>query len=100
MMGAEGLTQVSIFAILNANYVAARLDPHYPVLYKGTHGYIAHECILDLRAFRKSAGIEVELDFGIGKDHRTDIPSLHDNAAAPGHISLKNGLSPLVLNQP
>jgi glycine dehydrogenase len=47
-------------AILNANYVAKRLDPHYPVLYKGAHGLVAHECIVDPRAFKASAGVEVE----------------------------------------
>ncbi len=60
MMGAAGLTQASRVAILNANYIAQRLEPHYPVLYKGSGGWVAHECILDLRPFKKSAGIEVE----------------------------------------
>ena len=49
MMGAAGLTHATQMAILNANYVAQRLDPHYPVLYKGANGRVAHECILDLR---------------------------------------------------
>ena len=49
MMGAAGLTRATQMAILNANYVAQRLDPHYPVLYKGANGRVAHECILDLR---------------------------------------------------
>ncbi|HEY2066924.1 MAG TPA: aminomethyl-transferring glycine dehydrogenase [Gemmatimonadaceae bacterium] len=60
MMGGEGLTYATKVAILNANYVAARLDPHYPVLYKGTNGRVAHECIVDPRALKGSAGIEVE----------------------------------------
>jgi glycine dehydrogenase len=60
MMGTHGLTQATKAAILNANYIAKRLDRYYPVLYKGTHGFIAHECILDLRALKKSAGIEVD----------------------------------------
>ncbi|HXE60160.1 MAG TPA: aminomethyl-transferring glycine dehydrogenase [Gemmatimonadaceae bacterium] len=60
LMGGEGLTRASKVAILNANYVAKRLDPHYPVLYRGTHGTIAHECIIDPRAFKQSAGVEVE----------------------------------------
>jgi glycine dehydrogenase len=60
MMGAAGLKQATEVAILNANYMAARLEPHYPVLYKGTMGRVAHECILDLRPVKKSAGIEVE----------------------------------------
>jgi len=60
MMGADGLTQATKVAILNANYIARRLEPYYPVLYKGKSGLVAHECILDLRRFKKSAGIEVE----------------------------------------
>jgi glycine dehydrogenase len=60
MMGAEGLTDATKIAILNANYMAQRLDPYYPVLFKGTSGLVAHECILDLRHLKKSAGIEVE----------------------------------------
>jgi glycine dehydrogenase len=46
--------------ILNANYIAKRLEPHYPVLYKGKNGFVAHECILDLRAFKKNCGVTVE----------------------------------------
>jgi glycine dehydrogenase len=60
MMGAEGLTAATKVAILNANYIARRLEPYYPVLYKGRNGFVAHECILDLRSLKKSAGIEVE----------------------------------------
>ncbi|HET9012493.1 MAG TPA: aminomethyl-transferring glycine dehydrogenase, partial [Gemmatimonadaceae bacterium] len=60
MMGGEGLAYATKVAILNANYVAARLDPHYPVLYKGANGRVAHECIVDPRALKGSAGIEVE----------------------------------------
>jgi glycine dehydrogenase len=60
MMGGDGLTYATKIAILNANYVAARLDEHYPVLYKGTNGTIAHECIVDPRALKASAGVEVE----------------------------------------
>jgi glycine dehydrogenase len=59
LMGAEGLTAATQLAILNANYIAARLQPHYPVLYRGENGYVAHECILDLRPL-KYAGIEVD----------------------------------------
>ncbi len=59
MMGGVGLTKATEVAILNANYIAKRLDPHFPVLFKGKHGLVAHECILDLRPC-KSAGIEVE----------------------------------------
>jgi glycine dehydrogenase len=59
MMGAKGLKRASEVAILNANYIAKRLDPYFPVLFKGKHGLVAHECIVDLRQ-GKSAGIEVE----------------------------------------
>ncbi|MDE3216720.1 MAG: aminomethyl-transferring glycine dehydrogenase [Gemmatimonadota bacterium] len=60
MMGGEGLTRATKLAILNANYVARRLEPHYPVLYKGANGGVAHECIIDPRALKTSAGVEVE----------------------------------------
>jgi glycine dehydrogenase len=60
MMGAEGLRRATQIAILNANYMAARLEPHYPVLYRGTRGRVAHEFILDLRPVKHSAGIEAE----------------------------------------
>ncbi|HWY51873.1 MAG TPA: aminomethyl-transferring glycine dehydrogenase [Chthoniobacterales bacterium] len=59
MMGPEGLKRASEIAILNANYIAKRLDPHFPVLFKGKRGLVAHECIIDLRQW-KNAGIEVE----------------------------------------
>ncbi len=59
MMGADGLTSATEIAILNANYIAKKLAPHYPVLYTGKHGLVAHECIIDLRAFKKSADIDV-----------------------------------------
>jgi glycine dehydrogenase len=60
LMGSRGLKDATCTAILNANYIAKKLDPYYPVLYKGVRGFVAHECILDLRALKKSAGIEVE----------------------------------------
>ena len=69
MMGGSGLTEATKIAILNANYIAARLDPHFPVLYKGQNGRVAHECIIDARPF-KEFGVEVEdiakrlMDFG------------------------------------
>ncbi|MCL2625417.1 MAG: aminomethyl-transferring glycine dehydrogenase [Cystobacterineae bacterium] len=59
LMGAEGLTQATQLAIVNANYIAQRLREHFPVVFVGTRGWVAHECILDLRGF-KSIGIEVE----------------------------------------
>ncbi len=60
LMGGEGLAQASRIAILNANYMAARLRGHYDVLYTGEHGTVAHEFILDLRPFKASPGIEAE----------------------------------------
>ncbi|WP_250509648.1 aminomethyl-transferring glycine dehydrogenase [Caballeronia sp. GACF4] len=60
MMGAEGLTAATASAILAANYVAKRLAPHYPVLYSGPGGLVAHECILDVRPIKESSGISVE----------------------------------------
>jgi glycine dehydrogenase len=59
MMGAAGLRRATQVAILNANYVAARLAPHYPVLYTGANGRVAHECIVDCASSRRS-GVEVE----------------------------------------
>ncbi|MCW3099526.1 MAG: glycine dehydrogenase, decarboxylating [Chthonomonadaceae bacterium] len=60
MMGEQGLTYATQIAILSANYIARRLDEHYPVLYRGSHDLVAHECILDLRSLKPKAGIEVE----------------------------------------
>jgi glycine dehydrogenase len=60
MMGAGGLTRATQTALLNANYIAARLRPHFPILFTGAHGFVAHECILDCRAFQKTAGVSVE----------------------------------------
>jgi glycine dehydrogenase len=70
MMGAPGLARASQAAILNANYMARRLSPHYPVLFTDRRGLVAHEFILDLRAFKETAGVLVEdvakrlIDFG------------------------------------
>ena len=58
-MGSVGLTRATQVAILNANYMAKRLEDHFPVLYKGKNGFVAHECILDLRRFKRAVGIEV-----------------------------------------
>jgi glycine dehydrogenase len=60
MMGDAGLTAASEVAILNANYMAKRLAPHYPVLYSGPGGLVAHECIIDLRSLKETSGIQVE----------------------------------------
>ncbi len=61
MMGGSGLKRATEVAILNANYVATQLKEHYPVLYTGTHGRVAHECILDIRAIKAATGI-AEID--------------------------------------
>jgi glycine dehydrogenase len=60
LMGGEGLTLATETAILNANYIATRLDPHFPVLYKNEHGRVAHECILDTRPLKASCGVTVD----------------------------------------
>ncbi|HWU21614.1 MAG TPA: aminomethyl-transferring glycine dehydrogenase, partial [Nocardioides sp.] len=60
MMGGEGLTMATSIAVLSANYVAARLGEHYPVLYRGESGLVAHECILDLREITKETGVSVD----------------------------------------
>jgi glycine dehydrogenase len=60
MMGGTGLTYATKIAILNANYIARRLEPHFPVLYKGVHGAIGHECIVDTRVVKQGSGVEVE----------------------------------------
>ena len=60
MMGSAGLKRSTQIAILNTNYIASRLQGHYEVLYKGKTGLVAHECIIDVRALKESAGVEVE----------------------------------------
>lgn len=57
MMGAEGLTNATEVAILNANYVMERLRPHYPVLYRGANGRVAHECIIDIRPLKEETAL-------------------------------------------
>ena len=70
MMGADGLRNATAAAVLSANYIAARLADHYPVLYTGENGRVAHECILDLRPLKEATGISVDdvakrlIDFG------------------------------------
>src|SRR4029077_13003546 len=60
LMGAEGLTRATASAVLAANYVAARLREHFPVLYQGRDGLVAHECILDVRGLTKATGVSVD----------------------------------------
>jgi glycine cleavage system P protein (glycine dehydrogenase) len=70
MMGGSGLTEATHVAILNANYLARRLAPHYPVLYTGANGLVAHECIIDIRPITRDTGVSVDdvakrlIDFG------------------------------------
>ena len=70
MMGNSGMRQATEYAILNANYIAKQLDPHFPVLYRGKNGFVAHECIIDLRPLKEASGITEEdvakrlMDFG------------------------------------
>ena len=70
MMGGEGLLKATQVAILNANYIARRLAPHFPVLYSGRNGRVAHECIIDMRPLKQATGITEEdvakrlMDFG------------------------------------
>ena len=71
LMGPDGLRQATQVAILNANYIARRLNEHFPVLYSGQNGLVAHECILDLRPITKQTGVTVEdvakrlIDYGL-----------------------------------
>jgi len=60
LMGASGLADASAMAVLNANYIATRLNPYFPVLYTGEHGRVAHECIIDLRPITKTTGVTVD----------------------------------------
>jgi len=70
LMGTEGLTKATELAILNANYIMEKLSPHYPVLFRGKKGRVAHECIIDMRPLKESSGISEEdvakrlMDFG------------------------------------
>jgi len=70
LMGADGLAKATKVAILNANYMAKRLEKHFPILYTGKNGTVAHEFILDVRPFKESAGVEANdiakrlMDFG------------------------------------
>jgi glycine dehydrogenase len=70
LMGGEGLTEASKVAILSANYIAHRLKDHYPILYTGTSGRVAHECIIDMRPIKEASGVTEEdvakrlIDFG------------------------------------
>ena len=80
MMGGPGLTRATAVAILNANYVARRLAAHYPVVYTGRGGMVAHECIVDIRQIKEAAGITAEdiakrlVDYGFAYRHDPNFP--------------------------
>jgi len=71
MMGGRGLQRATEVALLSANYVARRLEPHYPILYAGRNGFVAHECIIDLRPLKETSGVTAEdvakrlMDYGL-----------------------------------
>jgi glycine dehydrogenase len=77
LMGPDGLTRATQIAILNANYVARQLDEHFPVLYRGRNGLVAHEAICDLRAYKKTAGIEVDDVAKRLMDYGFHAPTVH-----------------------
>jgi glycine dehydrogenase len=83
MMGSEGLTRATQVAILNANYIAKRLEPHYPVLYRGQSGFVAHECILDVRPLKAVA--EIEVDDVAKRLMGLRLPRPHHVVPRPGH---------------
>ena len=77
MMGREGLTRASQVAILNANYIARRLSPHFSVLYTGRKGFVAHECIIDLRSLQKSADVTTDDICKRLMDYGFHAPTMH-----------------------
>ena len=87
MMGGAGLTRATQVAILSANYIAQKLDPHFPVLYKGQHGYIAHECILDLREITKNTGVTVDDVAKRLMDHGFHAPTM--SFPVPGTLMIE-----------
>jgi len=87
MMGGAGLTRATQVAILSANYIAQKLDPHFPVLYKGAHGYIAHECILDLREITKNTGVTVDDVAKRLMDHGFHAPTM--SFPVPGTLMIE-----------
>ena len=90
MMGAAGLTRATEHALLAANYVAHRLGDHYPVLYSGRNGRVAHECILDLRPLTKTSGVTVEdvakrlMDYGFHAPTMSFPGGRHPDGGAHG----------------
>src|SRR5256885_291476 len=76
MMGADGLRRATLTAVAAANYVARRLQEHFPVLYRGADGYVAHECILDLRGITKQTGVTVDDVAKRLADHGLHAPTM------------------------
>ncbi len=87
LMGSEGLARATRVAILNANYVARRLDAHFPVLYSGEGGFVAHECILDLRQITKDTGITVNDVAKRLADHGFHAPTI--SFPVPGTLMIE-----------
>ena len=87
LMGPEGLTRATQVAILNANYVAKRLHEHFPVLYRGRGGLVAHEAICDLRGYKKTAGIEVDDVAKRLMDYGFHAPTVH--FPVPGTVMIE-----------
>jgi glycine dehydrogenase len=87
LMGPEGLTRATQAAMLNANYVAHRLDEHFPVLYRGRGGMVAHEAICDLRSYKKTAGIEVDDVAKRLMDYGYHAPTVH--FPVPGTVMIE-----------
>lgn len=89
MMGAQGLADATKVAILNANYIAHALKDDFPVLYSADNGLVAHECILDTRGVKETAGITVDdiakrlMDFGFHADHEFSRPGTLDGWSRP-----------------
>ena len=77
MMGPEGLTEATRYAILNANYIAKRLEPYFPVLYKGANDRVAHECIIDMRTLKHDTGVEVDDVAKRLMDYGFHAPTMH-----------------------
>ena len=87
LMGGPGLKRATQVAILNANYVASRLDEHFPVLYRGDRGLVAHEAICDLRAYKKTAAIEVDDVAKRLMDYGFHAPTVH--FPVPGTVMIE-----------
>jgi glycine dehydrogenase len=87
LMGAGGLRRATEVAILNANYLACRLDEHFPVLYSGRKGRVAHEAICDLRNYRKTAGVEVDDVAKRLMDYGFHAPTVH--FPVPGTVMIE-----------